>query len=73
MGRYQVTGSTLTVGPLATTRMACDEPAASQEALLLRVLSDATVAATVQRRHPAPVGPGGGRAVVELRRGDLDA
>jgi heat shock protein HslJ len=71
MGRYQVTGSKLTVGRLATTRMACDEPAASQEALLLQVLSDATVAATVSGDTLRLSGQAG--AVVELRRGDLDA
>jgi heat shock protein HslJ len=46
-GRYQLDGTTLTIGPLATTRMACDGPAAAQEAALLRVLSDAALEATV--------------------------
>lgn len=37
----------VTIGPLVTTRMACGEPAAAQEGALLRVLSDATLEATV--------------------------
>jgi heat shock protein HslJ len=46
-GRYQLDGTSLAIGPLATTRMACDELAAGQEAALLRVLSDAALEATV--------------------------
>jgi heat shock protein HslJ len=46
-GRFEGTAPTLTVGPLATTRMACDAPAAAQEQALLRVLSDAAVEAVI--------------------------
>jgi heat shock protein HslJ len=43
VGRYELAGTALTIGPLATTRMACDEPATRQEHALLRVLADATL------------------------------
>lgn len=43
IGSYGLDGLTLTFGPLATTRMACDEAAARQEAVLLEVLSGATM------------------------------
>jgi heat shock protein HslJ len=43
VGRYELAGTALTIGPLATTRMACDEPVTRQEHALLRVLSDATL------------------------------
>jgi heat shock protein HslJ len=43
MGHYEREGTTLRIGPLATTRMACPEPAMVQEASILRILSGATV------------------------------
>jgi heat shock protein HslJ len=43
MGRYELDGTMLRIGPLATTRMACPEPAMAQEASILRLLSGATV------------------------------
>ncbi len=48
LGRYELAGATtLAIGPLATTRMACDGAAEAQEAALLRVLSDASVEASI--------------------------
>jgi heat shock protein HslJ len=64
-GRYELEGSRLTIGPLATTRMACDEAAATQEAFLLRVLSDATVGTAVNGDTLRLTGPAG--AAIELR------
>ncbi len=38
MGRYELSGTKLTIGPLATTRKLCAGPAMSQEQLLLLAL-----------------------------------
>lgn len=40
-GSYAIEGETLTIGPVAATRMLCPEPAMSAEAALFRVLSEA--------------------------------
>lgn len=41
-GTYTLEGEALTVGPLATTKMACEEPAMSQETQFLAALQGAT-------------------------------
>ncbi|MBP7001425.1 META domain-containing protein [Amaricoccus sp.] len=40
-GTYTIDGDTLTIGPVAATRMACPEPAMSAEAALFRALAAA--------------------------------
>ena len=41
-GTYSVDGTSLSVGPLATTRLACDEPVMEQEQAYLEALQAAT-------------------------------
>jgi heat shock protein HslJ len=38
-GTYAIDGTALTLGPLATTRMACEEPLMAQEAAVLEALT----------------------------------
>jgi heat shock protein HslJ len=41
-GTFTTDGSTLTLGPLATTRMACERPASAVEATYLEALAGVT-------------------------------
>ena len=47
-GEFKVEGNALKVGPLATTRKACDDPVMAQEQQLLRALESATTWAIVR-------------------------
>ena len=42
MGPYQSAGSSLTIGPLATTRMLCAQPVMDQETAFLAALQKAS-------------------------------
>lgn len=42
IGPYQADGGSLTIGPLASTRMACDQPRMDQEAAFLKALEATT-------------------------------
>jgi heat shock protein HslJ len=47
-GEFKVEGAALTIGPLATTRMACDEAVMAQERQFLQALESATKWAIVR-------------------------
>jgi heat shock protein HslJ len=47
-GSYELDGTTLRIGPLATTRMACEGPEAGQEEHALSVLESAAVDVTLE-------------------------
>ena len=48
-GAYTLTGTTLKIGPLATTRKACDQPLMDQETAFLTALQAATEFSSVGR------------------------